>query len=193
MRPPEVQVGAPASRAPAALGLSVCSAGAGSGRLVHLAVLFEEKQVVDFGETCVRQSFRLHRSFSECPLSAVSGHRPIYIRERWNSCPALDLEYDLRRCGMSHVLIALTIAFALSAVSVAFSQLNPSGSPTNTDASGGVTQPQGKTGPLNTKSGGAPASSPQGETPSGMQAAPKGSDKTIRTDGNDVPEGTPKE
>ncbi|MGC1744356.1 MAG: hypothetical protein WA754_17610, partial [Pseudolabrys sp.] len=58
---------------------------------------------------------------------------------------------------------------------------------------GNVTQPQGKTGPLNTKSGGAPASSPQGETPPGMQSAPKGSDKTIRTDGNDVPEGTPKE
>jgi hypothetical protein len=94
---------------------------------------------------------------------------------------------------MSRVLIALTIVFALSAVSTAFSQSNPNGSPTNTDASGSVTQPQGKTGPLNTKSGGAPASSPQGETPSGMQSAPKGSDKTIRTDGNGVPEGTPKE
>jgi hypothetical protein len=38
--------------------------------------------------------------------------------------------------------------------------------------SGTVAQPQGQTGPLNTKSGGAPAASPQGETPAGMQAAP---------------------
>lgn len=43
----------------------------------------------------------------------------------------------------------------------------------------GVDQPQGPTGPLETKSGGAPASSPQGQTPPGMQAAPDGSDKTI--------------
>lgn len=55
-------------------------------------------------------------------------------------------------------------------------------------------QPQGMTGPINTKStGGAPASSPQGETPPGMQAAPKGSDKTVRTDASGIPEGTPKE
>ena len=60
-------------------------------------------------------------------------------------------------------------------------------------------QPQGTTGPINTKSiGGAPASSPQGETPQGetppgMQAAPKGSDKTVRTDASGIPEGTPKE
>jgi hypothetical protein len=40
--------------------------------------------------------------------------------------------------------------------------------------------PQGPTGPLTTKSGGAPASSPQGETPGGMQAAPQGSsEKTV--------------
>jgi hypothetical protein len=43
----------------------------------------------------------------------------------------------------------------------------------------GVDQPQGKTGPLEMRSGGAPASSPQGQTPPGMQAAPEGSDKTI--------------
>jgi hypothetical protein len=43
----------------------------------------------------------------------------------------------------------------------------------------GVTQPQGRTGPLETGTGGAPASSPQGQTPPGMQAAPDGSDKTI--------------
>lgn len=43
----------------------------------------------------------------------------------------------------------------------------------------GVIQPQGPTGPLETKSGGAPAESPQGQTPPGMQAAPEGSSKTI--------------
>lgn len=43
----------------------------------------------------------------------------------------------------------------------------------------GQLQPQGWTGPINTKSeGGAPASSPQGQTPPGMQAAPEGSSKT---------------
>jgi hypothetical protein len=66
---------------------------------------------------------------------------------------------------MSRVLIALTAAFVLSAASVAFSQSNPSDPSTNTNSSGSVTQPQGKTGPLNTKSvGGAPASSPQSLT-----------------------------
>ena len=43
----------------------------------------------------------------------------------------------------------------------------------------GQKQPQGDTGPLETKSGGAPAESPQGQTPPGMQAAPDGSSKTI--------------
>ena len=43
----------------------------------------------------------------------------------------------------------------------------------------GATQPQGRTGPIDTKSGGAPAESPQGQTPPGMQAAPEGSSKTI--------------
>ncbi|WP_291689048.1 hypothetical protein [Bradyrhizobium sp.] len=43
----------------------------------------------------------------------------------------------------------------------------------------GQLQPQGWTGPINTKSGGAPASSPQGETAPGMQAAPEGSSKTV--------------
>jgi hypothetical protein len=42
----------------------------------------------------------------------------------------------------------------------------------------GQAQPQGPTGPLETKSGGAPATSPQGETPPGMQSAPSGSSKT---------------
>jgi hypothetical protein len=43
----------------------------------------------------------------------------------------------------------------------------------------GQSQPQGRTGPLETGSGGAPAESPQGQTPPGMQAAPGGSSKTI--------------
>jgi hypothetical protein len=43
----------------------------------------------------------------------------------------------------------------------------------------GQLQPEGWTGPINTKSRGAPASSPQGETPPGMQAAPEGSSKTV--------------
>jgi hypothetical protein len=43
----------------------------------------------------------------------------------------------------------------------------------------GPAQPQGHTGPLDTKSGGAPAESPQGQTPPGMQSAPEGSSKTI--------------
>lgn len=43
----------------------------------------------------------------------------------------------------------------------------------------GQRQPQGKTGPLDTKKGGAPAESPQGQTPPGMQSAPEGSSKII--------------
>lgn len=42
----------------------------------------------------------------------------------------------------------------------------------------GRLQPQGWTGPLDTKSGGAPAESPQGQSPPGMQPAPDGSSKT---------------
>jgi hypothetical protein len=86
-------------------------------------------------------------------------------------------------------IIALTGALVLSGATLAQpgvdtqSKANPSGS---------VMQPQGMTGPINTKSGGAPASSPQGETPAGMQAAPKGSSETIRTDKHGIVEGTPK-
>jgi hypothetical protein len=43
----------------------------------------------------------------------------------------------------------------------------------------GQLQPQGWTGPLETKSGGAPPESPQGQSPPGMQAAPDGSTKTV--------------
>jgi hypothetical protein len=47
-------------------------------------------------------------------------------------------------------------------------------------ATQGRAQPQGPTGPLETKSGGAPAESPQGETPPGMQSAPEGSSTTTK-------------
>lgn len=51
---------------------------------------------------------------------------------------------------------------------------------TTTPEDKGQLQPQGWTGPINTKSdGGAPAESPQGQTPPGMQAAPEGSSKTV--------------
>lgn len=90
-------------------------------------------------------------------------------------------------------ITALTVALMLLAPTVAFSQSNSIEQSTTDNASGSATQPQGKTGPINTKSSGAPASSPQGETPAGMQAAPKGSDKPVRTDASGVPEGTPKE
>jgi hypothetical protein len=43
----------------------------------------------------------------------------------------------------------------------------------------GQLQPQGWTGPIETRSGGAPAESPQGQSPPGMQAAPDGSTKTV--------------
>jgi hypothetical protein len=43
----------------------------------------------------------------------------------------------------------------------------------------GQLQPQGWTGPIETKSGGAPPESPQGQSPPGMQAAPDGSTKTV--------------
>lgn len=42
----------------------------------------------------------------------------------------------------------------------------------------GQKQPQGWTGPLETKSGGAPPESPQGQSTPGMQPAPEGSSKT---------------
>jgi len=63
--------------------------------------------------------------------------------------------------------------------------------PQDQNPSGSTVSPQGPTGPINTKSGGAPAASPQGETPPGMQAAPKGSGESIRTDRRGVVEGTP--
>jgi hypothetical protein len=95
---------------------------------------------------------------------------------------------------MSHKIFALVAAFVLSGSTVAFSQSKPTELSNDGNPSGSVVQPQGETGPINTKAtGGAPASSPQGETPPGMQAAPKGSSKTVRTDVHGIPEGSPKE
>jgi hypothetical protein len=91
---------------------------------------------------------------------------------------------------MSHKIVALVVAFLLFPSNAVFAQSKPTDP--NDNPSGNVMQPQGKTGPIVTKSGGAPASSPQGETPAGMQAAPEGSSKTIRTDKNGIVEGTPK-
>ena len=65
-----------------------------------------------------------------------------------------------------------------------------SGSPNSLTQNSGRTQmdahqkhieqtPQGKSGPLDTTTGGAPAASPQGQTPPGMQAAPEGSREII--------------
>ena len=95
---------------------------------------------------------------------------------------------------MPNRFIVLAVALMLAASTNAFSQSNSTDQSTTGNPSGNVVQPQGQTGPINTKStSGAPASSPQGETPPGMQAAPKGSDKTGRTDVSGIPEGTPKE
>jgi hypothetical protein len=93
---------------------------------------------------------------------------------------------------MSHKIIGLTAIFILCASTTVFAQSKPADQQRNDNPSGTAIQPQEKTGPINTKAGGAPASSPQGETPAGMQAAPNGSGKTIRTDKNGIVEGTPK-
>jgi hypothetical protein len=83
------------------------------------------------------------------------------------------------------LLLAVCLVFSSS---LAIAQTNqpaqPGDSPHSTgrtvspDTQGQAT-PQGPSGPLETKSGGAPAESPQGQTPPGMQAAPDGSSKTI--------------
>jgi len=62
---------------------------------------------------------------------------------------------------MSDKFIALTVAFILSASTAAFVQSRPVDEQTNSVRSGDVMQPQGKTGPIATKRGGAPASNPR--------------------------------
>jgi hypothetical protein len=51
----------------------------------------------------------------------------------------------------------------------------------------GQAQPQGPTGPLETKSGGASATNPQGGTPPGMQVTPQGSPEQKVPRGQGVP------
>ena len=86
--------------------------------------------------------------------------------------------------------IAFIAVFFVSSAGMAWAQALPenknadkpesSTGRTITPETKGQLQPQGWTGPINTKSsGGAPASSPQGETAPGMQAAPEGSSKTV--------------
>ena len=87
--------------------------------------------------------------------------------------------------------IVLATACLISFMSIAAAQTTPTKSGETKDSehstgrtlspdAAGQMQPQGWTGPTDTKTtGGAPAESPQGQTPPGMQAAPEGSSKTI--------------
>ncbi|MCA6121744.1 hypothetical protein J6500_07510 [Bradyrhizobium sp. WSM 1704] len=81
------------------------------------------------------------------------------------------------------IVLMTTICWALSS-GFAIAQADPNkDANTATGRSApeekGQLQPQGWTGPLETKSGGAPPESPQGQSPPGMQAAPDGSTKTV--------------
>ncbi|WP_156917861.1 hypothetical protein [Bradyrhizobium sp. Cp5.3] len=81
------------------------------------------------------------------------------------------------------IILITTICWALSC-GCATAQADPKkdlNSPTGRSApeEKGQLQPQGWTGPLDTKSAGAPPESPQGQSPPGMQAAPEGSTKTV--------------
>jgi hypothetical protein len=92
---------------------------------------------------------------------------------------------------MTRKIVGFAAALLLSlSVTSAYSQSQPAGQPTK--ESGNQPQPQGETGPINTKSGGAPASSPQGETPPGMQSAPQGSNATVKTETSGEAVGNPK-
>ena len=84
--------------------------------------------------------------------------------------------------------IALAAAYLAFGTLVASAQGQPADKSGKSPHSTGITvspetkgqsQPQGLTGPVDTKSEGAPAASPQGQTPPGMQAAPGGSSKTV--------------
>jgi hypothetical protein len=91
---------------------------------------------------------------------------------------------------MTRKIIGFAAALLLSlSVTPVYSQSQPAAQPNN---SGNQAQPQGETGPINTKPGGAPASSPQGETPGGMQAAPQGSNAPVKTETSGEPVGAPK-
>ena len=92
---------------------------------------------------------------------------------------------------MARTIIALATALIFVGSTAAGAQSRPTDQRIKANGES-VTQPQGETGPINTKSGGAPASSPQGDTPAGMQSAPEGSSVTIKTDKSGIPDGTPK-
>jgi hypothetical protein len=92
---------------------------------------------------------------------------------------------------MFHKIVALIAAFILLASPQVFAQSGNAERQNNEQPSGSATQPQGKTGPIETKSGGASASSPQGDAPPGMQAAPKGPGVTAPSDNNGIAVGSP--
>lgn len=86
---------------------------------------------------------------------------------------------------MRLVAVIMCLALALPSGWAEAQTAQPKESPSNS-ADGrtppeakGQLQPQGRTGPIDTSSGGAPAESPQGQSPPGMQAAPDGSTKTV--------------
>ena len=89
-------------------------------------------------------------------------------------------------------VLAYSLALILSAPIPVCAQSKPIDQQPNDGTGGSVMQPQGGTGPIITKSGGAPASSPQGDTPPGMQPAPKGSNKKINTDQSGTAKAYPK-
>jgi hypothetical protein len=74
---------------------------------------------------------------------------------------------------MSKNVLAFSVALILSAPIAVCAQSTRVDQQPNVRTGESVMQPQGKTGPIITKSGGAPASSPQGDTPAGMQPDPK--------------------
>ncbi|MBV8505313.1 MAG: hypothetical protein JOZ11_05820 [Alphaproteobacteria bacterium] len=89
-------------------------------------------------------------------------------------------------------VLAFSLALILSAPIPVSAQSKQADHQPNESTGGTVMQPQGRTGPIVTKSGGAPASSPQGDTPPGMQPAPKGSSKKIKTDQSGTSNANPK-
>lgn len=80
------------------------------------------------------------------------------------------------------LILMATICWALScgvATAQADSKNLNSATGRSAPEENGQLQPQGWSGPLDTKSGGAPPESPQRQSPPGMQPAPEGSTKTV--------------
>ena len=112
-----------------------------------------------------------------------------FQRPLWNFTrrAGLDLLEATMRALFAAALIASNVSCAMAQTSVqAIPQPNKPGDSEHSTGRSvipnekGQLQPQGWTGPIDTKvGGGAPASSPQGQTPPGMQSAPDGSDKVI--------------